>query len=103
MRINSFAAVRSWVPVARAVGPMLAELSRERGSGLLGCTALRGGMREACMVPYWEPKEKLLASASAPEHRHRPARAAFDRRLREGRGTVGVWHETYVVPAGAHE
>ncbi|MFE0739627.1 monooxygenase family protein, partial [Streptomyces sp. NPDC058855] len=36
MRVNSFAAPRSWLPVARAMGPMIAELSREKGSGLLG-------------------------------------------------------------------
>ncbi|CAM5694173.1 hypothetical protein SANTM175S_00904 [Streptomyces antimycoticus] len=23
--------------------------------------------------------------------------------MREGRGKVGFWHETYAVPAGAHE
>ena len=103
MRVNSFAAVRSWWPVARAMGPMLAELSRERGSGLLGYKALLGGPREVYVVQYWESKEKLLAYAVAPDRGHRPAWAAFNRRLREGRGKVGFWHETYVVPAGSYE
>ncbi|MFF8944748.1 DUF4188 domain-containing protein [Streptomyces sp. NPDC014864] len=103
MRINSFAAVRSWLPTAKAIGPMLAELSREEGSGLLGYKSLLGGVREAYLVQYWESKEKLLAYASAPDRGHRPAWAAFNRRLREGRGKVGFWHETYVVPAGSHE
>jgi hypothetical protein len=103
MRINSFAAVRSWWPVAKAMGPMLAELRRDRDGGLLGFKALRGGLREVYLVQYWESQEKLLAYASAPDRHHRPAWAAFNRRLREGRGKVGFWHETYVVPAGAHE
>ncbi|MEU7410571.1 DUF4188 domain-containing protein [Streptomyces sp. NPDC042638] len=103
MRVNSFAAVRSWWPVAKAMGPMLAELRRDRDSGLLGFKALRGGLREAYIVQYWESREKLLAYASAPDRHHRPAWAAFNRRLREGRGKVGFWHETYIVPAGAHE
>jgi hypothetical protein len=103
MRINSFAAPRSWLPVARAMGPMLAELSRERGSGLLHFQFLLGFPRELYLVQYWESQEKLLAYASAPDKEHRPAWAAFNRRLREGRGRVGFWHETYVVPAGSHE
>jgi hypothetical protein len=103
MRINSFAAVRSWWPVARAMGPMLAELARDKDSGLLGCKSLLGGVREVYMVQYWESKEKLLAYAAAPERNHRPAWAAFNRRVREGKGRVGIWHETYVVPAGSHE
>lgn len=103
MRINSFLAVRSWWPVARAVGPMLAELSRDPDSGLLAYRALLAGPREVQLVQYWESKEKLLAYASAPDRNHHPAWAAFNRRLREGKGKVGMWHETYVVPAGSYE
>jgi hypothetical protein len=103
IRINSHAAVRSWWPAFRTMGPMLAELSREKGSGLLGFKPLLGGLREICMVQYWESKEKLLACAAAQDKNHRPAWAAFNRRVREGKGGVGIWHETYVVPAGAHE
>ncbi|MFE9441326.1 DUF4188 domain-containing protein [Streptomyces sp. NPDC006602] len=103
MRINSFAAPRSWLPVARAMGPMVAELSREKGSGLLGYQFLLGFPRVLYVVQYWDSKEKLLAYASAPDRKHRPAWAAFNRRLREGKGKVGFWHETYVVPAGSYE
>ncbi|WLW51969.1 DUF4188 domain-containing protein [Streptomyces sp. YU58] len=103
MRINSFAAPRSWLPVARAMGPMIAELSREKGSGLLGYQFLLGFPRVLYVVQYWDSKEKLLAYASAPDGKHRPAWAAFNRRLREGKGKVGFWHETYVVPAGSYE
>lgn len=103
MRVNNYRAVRSWLPVARAMGPMISELAQDPDSGLLGYKALRAGLREAYLVQYWESKEKLLAYASAPDRGHRPAWAAFNRRLREGRGKVGFWHETYVVPAGSHE
>ncbi|GEC06950.1 hypothetical protein SSP24_46050 [Streptomyces spinoverrucosus] len=103
MRVNSFAALRSWWPVARAMPPMLAELSREKGSGLLGHQFLLGFPRVLYVVQYWDSKEKLLAYASAPDREHRPAWAAFNRRLREGKGKVGFWHETYVVPAGSYE
>jgi hypothetical protein len=103
MRINSFTALRSWLPTVRAMGPMIAELSREKGNGLLGHQFLLGFPRVLCVVQYWASKEKLLAYASAPDKEHRPAWAAFNRRLREGKGKVGIWHETYVVPAGSYE
>nr|WP_229821189.1 DUF4188 domain-containing protein [Streptomyces ruber] len=103
MRVNSYTAVRSWWPVAKAMGPMIRELVRDGGSGLLGHRFLVGGPREVYLVQYWDSHEKLLAYASARDGEHRPAWAAFNRRLRAGRGRVGFWHETYVVPAGAYE
>jgi fumigallin biosynthesis monooxygenase-like protein len=103
MRINAFWRLRSWWPVFRVMPGMLRELSKDKGGGMLGYRLLFGGPRVIYVVQYWSSHEKLLAYASARDKRHRPAWAAFNRRLREGRGHVGFWHETYVVPAGAHE
>lgn len=103
MRINAFRAVRSWWPVFVAMPRMLKELSRDRASGMLGYRLLFGGVRVLYVVQYWESQEKLLAYSTAQDKAHRPAWAAFNRRIREGRGKVGFWHETFVVPAGAHE
>lgn len=103
MRINNFRAVRSWWPVFLAMPRMLKELSKDRESGMLGYRLLFGGPRVIYVVQYWDSSEKLLAYASAQGKEHRPAWAVFNRRMREGRGKVGFWHETYVVPAGAHE
>ncbi|MEU1134672.1 DUF4188 domain-containing protein [Streptomyces sp. NPDC005900] len=103
MRVNSFLAVRSWWPVFLAMPRMLKELSKDPGSGMLGFRLLYGGPRLLYVVQYWESSEKLLAYSAARDKAHRPAWAAFNRRIREGRGKVGFWHETYVVPAGAHE
>ncbi|MDT0341186.1 DUF4188 domain-containing protein [Streptomyces litchfieldiae] len=103
MRINSFLRLRSWWPVFTAMPKMLRELSRDKGSGFLGYRLLFGGPRLIYVVQYWASHEQLLAYASAPDKQHRPAWAAFNRRLRAGKGRVGFWHETYVVPAGAHE
>jgi hypothetical protein len=103
MRINDFRAVRSWLPAFRAMPAMVKELSADPDSGLLGVRALLGGPRNFFLVQYWESTEKLLAYASRPDALHRPAWAAFNRLAREGGGHLGVWHETYAVPAGAYE
>ncbi|MEU8822989.1 DUF4188 domain-containing protein [Streptomyces sp. NPDC048636] len=103
MRINRFRALGSWLPVFKAMPRMLRELSRDKGSGMLGYQLLFGPPRVIYVVQYWSSHEKLLAYSVAQDKEHRPAWAAFNRRMREGKGRVGFWHETYVVPAGAHE
>ncbi|MFB1044964.1 DUF4188 domain-containing protein [Streptomyces chrestomyceticus] len=102
MRINKLRAVRSWLPVLRAMPRMVRELVGEPGAGLLGYRMLNGGPRVFTLVQYWKSREKLYAYAADPDMRHRPAWAAFNRRARSGEGAVGIWHETYVVPAGAY-
>ncbi|KJY41987.1 hypothetical protein VR41_09800 [Streptomyces sp. NRRL B-1568] len=103
MRINRWRAVRHWLPVLTAMPRMLKELSRDRDSGLLGHRALSGGPRVFTVAQYWESREKLLAYASDQGGQHRPAWAAFNRRVRGSKGGVGIWHETYIVPAGSYE
>ncbi len=101
-RVNRLMAVRSWWPVVSAMPRMLAELQRHPALGLLGVTSCVQG-RGALAVQYWRDLESLLAYAQSPEHEHRPAWREFNRSAREARGAVGIWHETFVVPAGAHE
>ncbi|MEV5380009.1 DUF4188 domain-containing protein [Streptomyces nondiastaticus] len=103
MRINSWRAVRHWLPAFRAMPRMLKELSRDENSGLLGYRVITGGPRDFGVVQYWESREKLLAYAADGNKEHRPAWAAFNRRARGSEGKVGIWHETYVVPAGSYE
>ncbi|MGK5630230.1 DUF4188 domain-containing protein [Streptomyces sp. URMC 123] len=103
MRINRWRAVRHWLPALAAMPRMLKELSRNGDSGLLGLRRLGGGPREFGVAQYWESREKLLAYASDRSGQHRPAWVAFNRRARSSKGGVGVWHETYVVPAGSYE
>ena len=75
---------------------MLAELSKDPDSGLLGyrLTFGRGG---PVVVQYWNSHDKLYAYASAADAEHRPAWTAFNRRARKVPGSVGIWHETYLV------
>lgn len=102
MRIGTAWRPDRWFPVLAGMRPMLAELHRDPASGFLGHRTLlgRGG---PTVVQYWRSREDLLRYASDPGARHRPAWAAFNRRVRDAGGHVGIWHETYVVPPGGHE
>jgi hypothetical protein len=55
------------------------------------------------MVQYWRSFAHLEAFARDPDRAHWPAWAAFNRANRQAREDVGIWHETYLVPAGAYE
>ncbi len=101
-RVNRLRDVRAWWPVLSAMPRMLAELQRDPGLGLLGVTNCVHG-RGALAVQYWRDLDSLLAYAHDADHAHRPAWREFNRRVRDARGAVGIWHETFVVPAGAHE
>jgi hypothetical protein len=101
MRVNSWRAVRAWRPVARAMGPMLRELSKDPDSGLLGYRMLPT-WRGITLIQYWESVEKLQAFANDGDRTHRPAWLDYFRQSFQG-GAAGIWHETYVVPAGNTE
>ncbi len=96
MRINSWWRVNRWWPVFTAMPGMLAELSKDPDSGMLGYRLLigEGG---PFIVMYWSSHEKLYAYASAPQALHRPAWARFNQRARSAPGVVGIWHETFQV------
>lgn len=102
MRVNRWRSVRSWWPTAMAMGPMLRELYADPSSGFLGHrTALVA--RGPLLVQYWAGTEQLLAYAQDRDSSHRPAWREFNARARHGGAAVGIWHETFAVPAGAHE
>ncbi|KOV67034.1 hypothetical protein ADL00_16435 [Streptomyces sp. AS58] len=103
LRVNRLRAVSDWLPAFMAMPRMLRELSKERSSGLLGYKVLFGSLRDFYIVQYWAGKEQLLAYAYQQDMEHRPAWTAFNRRARAGKGHVGIWHETFIVPAGSYE
>jgi len=96
MRINKPWRPDLWLPVFNAMPRMLAELSRDPASGLLGYR-LAVGAGGPLVIQYWNSHEKLYHYASDRSAAHRPAWAAFNRRARKAPGAVGIWHQTYVV------
>jgi hypothetical protein len=101
MRVNSLVRVREWMPVFRAMGPMLRQLMKDKESGLLGFRTLPT-WRGITLIQYWESVEKLQAFANDTGRTHRPAWVEYFRNSFKS-GAVGIWHETYVVPAGNTE
>lgn len=101
MRINSIFAVRKWVPTALAMGPMLRSLCQNPESGFLGGEAIlyRGGVG---LIQYWRSAEDLERFARSPEEAHLKAWQRFNQAVGKD-GSVGIWHETYQVAAGAYE
>jgi Domain of unknown function (DUF4188) len=101
MRFNNLLAVGKWFPVARAMPRMLAELAKKPEVGLLFYRTYISG-RVILVQQYWESFDKLLAYAHDRSGQHFPAWAAFNRAVGTD-GSVGIWHETYLVEPGKSE
>jgi hypothetical protein len=101
MRITKWWRIHRWLPVARAMSPMLRALQEQPELGFLGGHSWVGP-GGSLMVQYWRTFEQLEAFAREASLPHRPAWRAFNR-LIGASGDVGVWHETYVVRAGGWE
>lgn len=99
MRINSIFAIRKWLPVASAMGPMVAALNKYPEKGYLGGYALVG-LRGPTMVQYWRSFEELEHFARNPGDAHLAAWKRFNQAAGK---EVGVWHETFQVNPGQYE
>jgi hypothetical protein len=99
MRVNKPLLVHKWWPVFRAMPRMLKELERAGPeAGFLG----HGGLGRT-IIQYWRSFDQLEAYARGKDHLHWPAWVAFNKAMKDSRGDVGVWHETYLVKDGQYE
>lgn len=101
MRINRFWLPHKWMPAFFAMPRMLIELSKlpKEDTGFLGYTNIGFGI----VLQYWRSFEHLEAYANAKGRAHFPAWAAFNKRVRDDRGAVGIFHETFLVKEGDYE
>jgi len=102
MRINKFWKLRNWWFVFTAMPKMLKELRANPDSGFLGAHTVLYSLRMPAIVQYWRSFEDLERYARAKDAEHFPAWVDFNKRI-GSRGDVGIWHETYRVPAGRYE
>jgi fumigallin biosynthesis monooxygenase-like protein len=101
MRINRPLAIRKWLPTVRAMGPMLRELYRHPEKGFLGGEFFLY-WRGPALVQYWRSFEDLERFARNPDDPHLPAWRRFNRSVGSD-GTVGIFHETFIVKRGNYE
>jgi Domain of unknown function (DUF4188) len=102
MRINRFYKPWKWLPVFGAMPKMVRELEDKPDAGFLGFTQWWASPRSPMLVQYWRSFEHLERYARSKEAEHWPAWVAFNKRVGSS-GDVGIWHETYLVPAGRYE
>jgi hypothetical protein len=102
MRINKLWKVWKWLPTFVAMPRMLRELEQNADSGFLGANQYIGSPRRPMLVQYWRSFEHLETYARSRDAAHWPAWVAFNKRVGSN-GDVGIWHETYLVPAGRYE
>ncbi|MFP3460609.1 DUF4188 domain-containing protein [Arthrobacter globiformis] len=96
MRANRWWKVGTVAKVAAAMPRMLRDLAGNPASGMLGCEQWFG--RTTVMVSYWESPEHLQKFAADRDSPHLEPWRRFMKEV-AGSGDVGVWHETYHVPA----
>ena len=100
MRFNRPWRVDLWWPVFTAMPRMLRHLAQNPESGMLGQHLWFG--RTTIMLSYWRDAEALQRFAADRDAPHLQPWRDFVRKVGDG-GQVGIWHETYLVPAGGHE
>ena len=101
MRINRLWKVWRWLPVLLDMPPMLREQAADPSIGLLSSRPAFG-LRNLGILQHWRSTEDLQAYAHRADGIHLAAWKRFNARIGTS-GDVGIWHETYVVPAGRME
>jgi hypothetical protein len=102
MRINRPFKPSKWLPVFLAMPKMVRELEQNPESGFLAAKLYLGSPRAPMVVQYWRSFEHLETYARNRDNAHWPAWVAFNKHVGSN-GDVGIWHETYLVPAGSYE
>ena len=102
MRINKLFAFRKWVPTFLAMPRMLRELYAHPEKGLLGSQPILY-WRGLGLIQYWRSFDDLERFARNPDDPHFPAWRRFNQVVGYKDGSVGIWHESYLVDPGHYE
>jgi hypothetical protein len=100
MRLGAVQRPDKWLPVMLAMPKMLRHLAANPEAGLLGYHAWAG--RTTLLLSYWKSSEHLMRFAADPNAPHVGPWRDFMKRVGSD-PSVGIWHETYTVPAGHSE
>jgi hypothetical protein len=98
MRINKIFSFSKWIPVFKAMGPMIRELYQNPQLGFLH-TEILFSWRRITLIQYWRSFEQLEAYAHGKTHLE--AWKDFNKKIGND-GSVGIYHESYkIVKNGA--
>ena len=103
LRVNNIWAVNKWVPTVQAMGPMLNSLYRYPEKGFLRHeTFFRLSPLGVVLITYWKSFEDLEYFARNADDPHLEPWREFNKSIGSD-GSVGIWHETYLVGAKQSE
>jgi hypothetical protein len=101
MRINQWWRFDKWIPVASAMAPMLTSLFKHPEKGFLhGETFVN--LSGPVLIQYWRSFADLEKFAREPSDPHLQAWKKFNKAVGAD-GSVGIWHETYLVDPDKYE
>lgn len=101
MRINKWWRLDKWMPVANAMTPMLITLNKYPEKGYLHGEFF-WNMAGPVLVQYWRSFEDLEKFAREPSDPHLAAWKKYNKAVGTD-GSVGIWHETYLVDPAQYE
>jgi hypothetical protein len=101
MRVNRLRTFPKWLWFTRTMPKMLAELEKKPDAGLLWYRQYVS-LPNIMVQQYWKSFDHLLAYAGDRSAEHAPAWGRFMRELAND-GSIGIWHETYLVEPGKFE
>jgi hypothetical protein len=101
MRINRLWQFWKWIPVAMAMRPMLKTLFAHPEKGFLGMQVFFS-WRTIMTMQYWRSFDDLERFARDKDDPHLEAWRRYNKKVR-ATNAVGVFHETYMVPARRYE
>jgi Domain of unknown function (DUF4188) len=101
VRVNNFLAFRKWIPAVMAIPPMVRTLYKHRSIGFLGGLPFLYWPGIGT-IQYWRSFEDLENFARSKEDPHLNSWRRFNKAVGTD-GSVGIWHETFIVKKGNYE
>ncbi len=103
MRVNRIRLFSKWMPVARAMPGMIQVLYSHPEKGFLGGESFfRLFPLTTLLLTYWRSFDDLERFARSADDPHLKAWKQFNQAVGQD-GTVGIWHETYLIKPGHYE
>ena len=100
MRVNRLYRIDRWAPIIKDMAVMQRHLAQHPEDGLLHLENWFG--RTTLLLSYWRDPQSIQAFASNTDAPHLEPWRRFMKNVAAS-NDVGIWHETYVIPAGHSE